>query len=141
MISNGIKAALAVAAFALASCSGTYWTQGNPTWVNLSGADEVPPVNTTASGNGRFLIETDGSVSGHIVVNGMNASAAHIHVGAPGTNGPVIIALVKDGDGFSAPAGAKLNADQMVDLRYGRLYMNVHSAEHKGGEIRGQLRW
>lgn len=141
MLSKGIKAALAVASLALASCSGTYWTQGNPTWVNLSGADEVPPVNTTASGNGRFLVETDGAISGNIVVNGMNAAAAHIHVGAPGSNGPVIITLVKTADGFEAPAGAKLNADQMVDLKYGRLYANVHSAAHKGGEIRGQLRW
>lgn len=141
MLSNGIKAVLAVAAFALASCSGTYWTQGNPTWVNLTGADEVPPVTTTASGNGRFMIETDGSVSGTIVINGMNAAAAHIHLGAAGTNGPVIITLVKSDGGFSAPAGAKLTADQMVDLKYGRLYMNVHSAAHKGGEIRGQLRW
>ena len=141
MLSKGIKAALAVASLVLASCSGTYWTQGNPTWAVLTGADEVPPVNTTASGNGRFLIETDGSVSGSIVVNGMSATAAHIHVGAPGSNGPVIITLVKNGDNFDAPAGAKLNADQMVDLRYGRLYVNVHSAEHKGGEIRGQLRW
>lgn len=141
MVRNGIRAAFAVASLALASCSGTYWTQGNPTWVVLSGADEVPPVNTQASGNGRLLVETNGAVSGHVVINGMQASAAHIHVGAPGSNGPVIIALVKDGDGFSPPAGAKLNEDQMVDLKYGRLYMNVHSAAHKGGEIRGQLRW
>ena len=141
MLSNGTKAALAVAAFALASCSGTYWTTGNPTWVNLSGADEVPPVSTNASGNGRFVIEPSGEVTGNIVVSGMNAAAAHIHVGAAGTNGPVIITLVKSGDGFAAPAGAKLTAEQLVDLRYDRLYVNVHSPQHKGGEIRGQLRY
>jgi hypothetical protein len=141
MISNGIKAALAVAAFALASCSGTYWTTGNPTWVNLTGSDEVPPVTTNASGNGRFVVEPGGEIAGNIVVNGMSAGAAHIHVGAPGSNGPVIIALVKDANGFAAPAGAKLTAEQLVDLKYNRLYVNVHSAEHKGGEIRGQLRY
>ncbi len=142
MLSNVIKAALAFGIVALTACTGTYWTQGNPTWAVMTGGDEIPPVSTTASGNGRFMIETDGAVSGHIIVNGMDASAAHIHVGGPIENGPVIITLNKGSGGeFTAPMGAKLNADQMVAFKAGRLYVNAHSAAHKGGEIRGQLRW
>ena len=141
MMRNITKAALAIGLLALAACTGTYWMQGNPTWVVLSGADEVPPVSTTASGNGRFMIETDGSVSGHIVTNSVQSTAAHIHLGAAGENGPVIIALSKNGDAYNAPMGAKLTADQMVAFKMGKLYVNVHSAANKGGEIRGQLRW
>jgi hypothetical protein len=37
------------------------------------------------------------------------------------------------------PAGAKLNSAQMDALKGGNLYVNVHSADHKGGEIRAQL--
>ena len=141
MIGNGTKAMLTAAALALTGCTGTYWNQGNPMWVSLSGADEVPPVTTTASGNGRLMIETDGSVSGSIVVNSMTPTAAHIHMGASGQNGPVIIALVKDGSTFNVPAGARLTEDQMKAFQEGRLYVNVHSAEYKGGEIRGGMRW
>jgi hypothetical protein len=65
---------------------------------------------------------------------------AHIHQGAPGQNGPVIVPLTKNGDTYSVPAGAKLNSAQMDALKAGNLYVNVHSAEHKGGEIRAQLK-
>ena len=64
---------------------------------------------------------------------------AHIHSGAKGQNGPVIIPLTKNGDTYTVPAGAKLNAQQMQAYKSNGLYVNVHSARYKGGEIRGQL--
>ena len=64
---------------------------------------------------------------------------AHIHRGAKGTNGPVIVPLDKNGDTYSVPAGRKLTAEQMKDLKAGNLYVNVHTAKNKGGEVRGQL--
>ena len=142
MMRNITKAALVIGLLALAACSGMYLEQGNPTWVTLSGSDEVPPVSTMASGNGNFMVEADGSVSGDIATNGLKSTAAHIHMGAVGENGPVIITLSKSGDsGYSAPMGARLTPEQMVAFKQGKLYVNVHSAAHKGGEIRGQLRW
>jgi hypothetical protein len=66
---------------------------------------------------------------------------AHIHNGAAGKIGPVIIPLTKSGaDTWSVPAGAKLTDAQNAAFKAGDLYVNVHSAEHKGGEIRGQLK-
>jgi hypothetical protein len=110
--------------------------------VTLSGANEVPPVTTSASGSGTITIGDDGSVSGSVTTTGMAGNAAHIHQGAAGTNGPVIVPFQKDGDTdtYKAPAGAKLTEAQMASFKAGELYFNVHSAAHPGGEIRGQLK-
>lgn len=108
--------------------------------VHLSGANEVPPVTTTASGDGTISISDDGAVSGSVTTNGIEATAAHIHLGAAGKNGPVVVPFTKDGNTFKAPAGAKLNAEQMKAFKAGDLYFNVHSAAHPGGEIRAQLK-
>ena len=108
--------------------------------VNLSGDHEVPPVSTSASANGTIAVSPDKSVSGSITVSGMDATAAHIHEGAPGKNGPVIIPLSKGSDNtWSVPAGAKLKDAQYQSYLAGNLYVNVHSPAHKGGEIRAQL--
>ena len=88
-----------------------------------------------------FRSEADGSVSGSVATTGVEGTAAHIHNGARGENGPVIIALTKNGDTYSAPMGARLTPEQMVAFNTGKLYVNVHSAKNKGGEVRGQLRW
>jgi len=131
------KAALAVVVLALAGCAGM---GGGATQVSLSGAQEVPPVSTTASGSGSITVGSDGSVSGSIAVSGMNAVAAHIHQGAAGANGPVIVPFTKHPDGTWGPApGAKLNDTQLAAYKAGNTYVNVHSPQHKGGEIRGQL--
>ena len=61
--------------------------------------------------------------------------------GLAGANGPVSVPLSKTGDGvWSVPAGAKLTPEQLKAFHDGGLYVNVHSAEHKGGEIRAQLK-
>ena len=108
--------------------------------VTLSGANEVPPVTTSAAGSGTITIADDGSVSGSINSTGVAGTAAHIHEGAAGKNGPVIVPLTKDGDSYKVPAGAKLTAAQMASFKGGNLYVNVHSAANPNGEIRAQLK-
>ncbi len=108
--------------------------------LTLSGANEVPPVTTSASGEGTISIADDGSVSGSVMTKGVQGTAAHIHIGAAGKNGPVIVPFTKDGDAFKAPAGAKLDADQLKAFKAGDLYFNVHSAANPGGELRAQLK-
>ncbi|MEW6690541.1 MAG: CHRD domain-containing protein [Pseudomonadota bacterium] len=107
--------------------------------VSLSGTQEVPPISVPGSGSGSFAIGSDGSVSGSVTTTGVQGTAAHIHQGARGQNGPVIIPLAKSGDTYSAPAGAKLNEAQMQAFKAGNLYVNVHTARYKGGEVRGQF--
>jgi hypothetical protein len=115
-------------------------SSGSAVKVNLSGAEEVPPVSVPGSGSGSFMISADGMVSGSVTTTGVQGTAAHIHIGARGTNGPVIIPFTKSGDTYSAPAGAKLNDAQMQAFKAGNLYVNVHTAQNKGGEVRGQLK-
>jgi hypothetical protein len=109
--------------------------------VHLTGAEETPPVTTTATGTGTITIAGDKSVSGTIKTTGIDGTVAHIHLGAPGVAGPPIITLTKGADGaWSVPAGSVLTDDQLASFKAGNLYVNVHSAAHKPGEIRAQLK-
>lgn len=107
----------------------------------LTGNQEVPPVQTPASGSAAIMVNENESVTGSIVTSGINATAAHIHAGAAGKNGPVVIPLEKKSDNeFVVPAGARLSEAQYEELKAGNLYVNVHSDAHKDGEIRAQLK-
>ena len=110
-----------------------------PGHLTLSGSHEVPPVTTSASATGNFKVGDDKSVSGSITTTGIVPTAAHIHMAAAGSNGPVIIPLTKYENTFSVPAGTKLTDEQYAAYKAGKLYVNVHSADNKGGEIRAQL--
>jgi hypothetical protein len=109
--------------------------------VTLSGSQEVPPVMTSATGVGSIVVGSDGSVSGTITTTGVEGTMAHIHEAPMGQNGPVIVPFTKTSDSvWSAPAGAKLTDAQLQSLKSGNLYLNVHSATNKPGEIRAQLK-
>lgn len=130
--------ALSAATIALGGCAGM--GMGGGSKVALSGEHEVPPVSTSATGSGTITVAADHSVSGSVTTEGVAGIAAHIHIGAAGKNGPVIVPLVKTGDNvWSVPPGAKLTDAQYAAYQSGDLYVNVHSAQHRGGEIRDQL--
>ncbi len=130
--------ALAAAAGLIALCGSSFAVDLK---VKLTGAEETPPVTTTATGKGTISIAADKSVSGTIKTLGIVGTVAHIHVGAPGQSGPPIITLEKTSeDVWAVPAGSKLTDEQYASFKAGNLYVNVHSAAHKPGEIRGQLK-
>jgi hypothetical protein len=109
--------------------------------VSLTGGEEVPAVTTEAKGAGKITIADDKSVSGSVKTTGVAGTMAHIHEAPAGKNGPPIIPLEKKGDDeWSVPAGSKLSDAQYESFKAGNLYVNVHSADHKGGEIRTQLK-
>jgi hypothetical protein len=136
---TGVLGVIATAVISLAAYSGMAF--GDEVKVTLSGAQEVPAVKTSASGSGTLTVNADMSVSGSVTTTGIAGTGAHIHMGGMGKNGPVIVPLTKSGDnGWSVPAAAKLTADQYKAYKAGDLYVNVHSADNKGGEIRGQLK-
>jgi len=139
------KLILAGAALALAGCSSVQgvmpdWMPGSGAIkVSLTGAEQVPALNVPGSGSGSFRVAEDGTITGSVTTKDVQGTMAHIHRAAKGANGPVIVPLDKQGDTYSAPAGRKLTAAQIEDLKAGRLYVNVHTARNKGGEVRGQL--
>jgi hypothetical protein len=108
--------------------------------LKLSGDNEVPPVKTAAAGSGTITVAYDGMLAGSVKTTGVTGNAAHIHMGAKGSNGPVIITLTQGADGvWSVPPGTKLTAEQLKSFKAGNLYVNVHSEANKGGEIRDQI--
>ena len=109
--------------------------------VSLTGAQEVPPVTTAGTGQGPITVGPDKSVSGSVTTVGVEGTMAHIHLAAAGQNGPVIVPMAKTAETvWSIPAGATLTDLQYQSFKDGNLYINVHSAANKAGEIRGQLK-
>lgn len=137
-------AALALAGALLAGCGAMerigLGGKQSPT-VELSGAQEVPPVSTRASGKSTITVAADRTVSGMVIVSDMTPTMAHIHQGERGKNGPPIITLVKESDKvFRVPANARLTDEQHAAYKAGNLYINVHSAAYPNGEIRVQMK-
>jgi hypothetical protein len=126
---------------ALAACkSMPAWMPGSgAVKVNLTGAEEVPPLSVPGSGSGTFRVADDGTITGSVTTKDVAGTMAHIHRGGKGTNGPIIVPLDKSGDTYSVPAGRKLTPEQVKDWKAGNLYVNVHTARNKGGEVRGQI--
>jgi len=113
--------------------------------VPMSGAEEVPPVATPATGLGNLSVNTaTGAISGTVSFSGLSspATAGHIHLGAAGLNGAVIIPLI-GGVGVTAGTmilpGAVLLPDQLAALTSNGLYINIHTSINLNGEIRGQI--
>ena len=107
----------------------------------LNGATEVPP--TKSSGTGTATVDLDKAtktITYTITYSGLTgpAAAAHFHgPAAAGANAGVEVPIPV---GPSPIKGtAKLTDAQMSDLESGKMYVNIHTAENKGGEIRGQV--
>jgi hypothetical protein len=112
-----------------------------PMQASLTGSQEVPPVKSIATGTSSIVVGDDKAVSGTIKTMGIKGTAAHIHQGPTGTNGPHIVVLTMTSpDEWTIPPGSKLTDEQYQMLKDGNLYVNVHSAAHKDGEIRAQLK-
>lgn len=108
--------------------------------VSLSGGQEFPPIATSASGKGVIDVAQDYTISGGITVKNIVPTTVHIHEGALGGKGPAIISLEKLGDDiWVVPSGRILTPAEYQKFKNGNLYIEVHSAVYKSGEIRGQI--
>lgn len=114
----------------------------NVRFASMNATQEVPSNASTATGIGTLVIDpATRAASGGITLTGMTAVMAHIHLGAQGSNGSVIIELTSAGGGmWNVSANATLTAAQLKAFKQGNLYFNAHSATFPGGEIRGQIR-
>lgn len=118
-----------------------------PVTGTLEGRQEVPAATTTATGQvtgvldpGRKLLALKVTFAGL----SSNTRASHIHRAAAGTNGPVIIDFVSLGFPVGVTNGTfstiiSLTDAQIADLDNGLLYVNIHTVQFPGGEIRAQL--
>ncbi len=109
----------------------------------MSGADEVPPVTTTATAIAASTIDREaGVVTLHLNASGaVDQTASHIHTGSAGQNGPVLIPLEQDAvnlDHWSV-TDARLDSAGIASYRGGQLYVNLHTLVNTGGEVRGQI--
>jgi hypothetical protein len=108
----------------------------------LTGSQENPPSTSTATGAGRLVLDPiTRQVSGEIELQGIEATLAHVHTGAVGVNGPVLIGLLDHGGHghFTVPEGTVMTAADVDKLHSGGLYFNAHSTVNPNGEIRGQI--
>jgi hypothetical protein len=120
----------------------------------LNGDAETPAIATVAGGTGEFNINDDDTEITYKLdlTNIEDTTAAHIHVGAFGTSGPIILTLSPEsfGDSLSdtldqsnftpEPAqGINTFSDAINAIKGGNAYVNVHTEKNPNGEIRGQL--
>jgi hypothetical protein len=110
--------------------------------VRAVGAQENPPVPGPGSAFVRFNFDdVTRQLRFAVTVSGLSpnlVTAAHIHRGAVGVNGPIIHFI--SATGFTQVEGTiVLSEADVADLRAGNLYFNVHSVENPGGFARGQL--
>lgn len=146
---------LLVAGLLLVSVSSVIASGKSTFFATLSGGEEVPPVDTLARGTAIFRLNHDRTELTYklIVANIENVTAAHIHSGEVGVNGAVIVPLYTGGliegmfNGILAEGvisevslGEEAFGDLLEMIMAGETYVNVHTSEHPGGEIRGQVR-
>ncbi len=128
-------------------------------FATLDGSEEVPPVQTNASGNAEFTVREDEmSMAFRLTVNNLaNFTEAHIHLGRRGENGPVVAFLfgpvdpaitvsqgvvqgnISEFDLIGPLAGQPFSV-LLDEMQAGNTYVNVHTVQNPvPGEIRGQI--
>jgi|SRR5215208_1088957 len=124
----------------------------------LTGFEEVPPVNnTSAIGVAEFKLGQDNIMYTVNVTDIENVTAAHIHSGQVGENGPIVITLFKEDPPTTAmttgvlsegnitatnlegPMAGQLLSNLISAMRNDQTYVNVHTQQNPNGEIRGQI--
>ena len=161
---------LTVALLALVLLAAPAAASGHRFVAPLSGDEENPPVDTRATGVATFKLNSAGDAFSFrlIVANIENVTQSHIHCGAEGVNGPVVVFLYPDApppvliegrfqgvlatgtrtnahviarpDSPECPGGVANFDELLAKMRAGEAYVNVHTQQFPGGEIRGQIR-
>ena len=153
---------VSVCLMVLASVTAVASAQSRNFRAHLSGGEEVPPAETRAQGQAVFQLSRDGLGLRYklVVANIENVTMAHIHLAPPGVNGPVVLWLypsapppvliegrfsgvLAEGTVTAANligllAGQDLSA-LIQEIEDGNAYVNVHTSQYPGGEVRGQI--
>ena len=161
----GISVAAAVLSAVLMITGTTYglidlvFAQGPPKFtINLTGSEEVPPVQTNATGTAEisaFDISSDSISYGINATNISGVTAAHTHLGKQGENGPLVATFFKyvgprpinevmeggtiTADDLEGPLKGMPLSELALAGANGSLYINIHTEQYPNGEIRGQI--
>lgn len=129
----------------------------------LDGASEVPRMQSKSTAEATFTVSSDGTkIAYTVTVHDLSdITMAHIHLGTAGKNGPVVVwlypasgkpKLIRGQDNgelatgeitaanLQGPESGKALSVLLKAIQAGDAYVNIHTAEHKTGEIRGQLK-
>lgn len=125
----------------------------------LKGAGEIPAVDSDGTGSATFQVSPDRlSMTYKLQVSNLDdVIQSHIHVAAPGSNGPVVLFLfgpvaggtpsdgrLSEGTATAAnlvgPLAGHPLSDLLAAMEAGNTYVNVHTVAHPPGEIRDQVR-
>lgn len=111
----------------------------------MNGGQEVPAVSTNALGLGFFYLnDTRDTLCFEMTATGLSGaiSGIHIHDGAAGTNGPVLVDMTTYVMGNRIKgtlSGSALTTSLIQKMFASELYLNLHTAANMNGEIRGQI--
>ena len=145
-----------VLTLAIAALSAAMLTNGAPAafaqqsqtfTAKLTGNNEVPPVNTPATGMAQFQLSSDGKELNYDLsaTNLKGFMMAHVHQGKAGENGPPVTTPLSIGKGkitssdLQGPLAGKQISDLVNIMKNGGAYANVHTQQNQNGEIRGQI--
>jgi CHRD domain/Secretion system C-terminal sorting domain len=109
---------------------------------SIDGSQENPPVSTNGSGTGFAIIENNGTqISYRFTIAGLssNFTASHLHNAAVGVNGSVVKPLDFGTDSTTTGVWTGFADPMLTQFIKNNIYMNVHSTNFPGGEMRGQL--
>lgn len=108
---------------------------------NLSGSNEVPAGDAGLTGSATVTVDpSSGQVCAKVTSNVAGAVAMHVHKGASGANGPVVVPLdVKSINGASICATATPAVAAAIAADSAGYYVNIHTPASPGGALRGQL--
>ena len=136
----------ALAALACVAWAGSATAASVKIKAQLTGAEQTPPVMTKGKGTASLTWDASTRIlTWHINYSGLSApvTMSHFHNGANGAKcgGPVVIWLTKKGEPVKSPITGKatLTPEQAQQFEAGDWYINLHSKDHPGGEICGQV--
>jgi hypothetical protein len=111
--------------------------------VELSGAAEVPPNDSSGTGTLEATLDTDSKILKYTVTyEGLTGpvTGAHFHGPADATaNAPPVVPVPEDMLVSPIEGEATLTDDQIAEIQNHMWYFNIHTAQYPDGELRGQL--
>lgn len=112
--------------------------------VAMSPANEVPAGTSTATGLAIIRVTSDKQVYAKLTVSNLETSdaltAAHIHKGAAGVNGGVLVGIYGSASEFGTTKILSIDDATLTSLKNDAIYVNAHSTAKPGGIVRGQIR-